>query len=50
MDTTRTPAPVEAGQEEVIESLMRLTPEERHNLLMMAAGMSIARELTTKKE
>lgn len=50
MDSNHSTAPFEADQEEVIESLMRLTPEERHDLLLMAAGMSIARGLTTKKE
>lgn len=50
MDSNHSTAPFEAGQEEVIESLMKLTPEERHDLLLLAAGMNIAKSLTTKKE
>lgn len=41
---------VKSYQQEDLVALMGLSPEEQHDLLLLAAGMSIARKLTDKKD
>ena len=41
---------LEDHAEKDIKALMSLTEEERHDLLLLAAGMNLARTLETKKE
>lgn len=49
MDSTHFPH-LEEKKKQDIAALMELSEEERHDLLLLAAGMNIAKTLTTKKE
>lgn len=49
MDSTHSPH-LKDKKKQDIAALMELSEEERHDLLLLAAGMNIAKSLTTKKE
>lgn len=50
MDSTHSNDNLSGFKRNDLTALMELSPEEQHDLLLLAAGMSIARDLTTKKE
>lgn len=50
MDSTHSPQLIEDSIRDDVKELMELPEEDRHDLLLLMAGMTLAKSLTTKKE